>query len=259
MTIGQNSSTIHKALLVALCFIGLTACKPSSQRASEDQQKALLDQGYTPQPRLFELKERGGGQVLLIGETTPNGRVRFLQKNSALGFTADSKGRFEAELTLGAQGDLFELSVDDKGRLIKVEGKLFIDPKGHAIALRPGTAQQAQLGGEGLISGIDHNGGPLIVISGLSRPAAEIKLSANGQPIGRVTAQSDGHYVYETQLDLTQAYRIEASDGATQQAITMPADPEGDPVVGIMAIDGGYAITWALDGGGFQTSLIYRP
>lgn len=246
----------------ALVLLALAACSPKHE-VSQDADAYLRAMGYSRGPQVTAVTG-AESTADVTGQSVPGGRVRFLDSSQrAIGVTADSRGHFEAQLPLGTAGGLYDVSVDDGGRLVQAEGRLFV-PRGapqKAVIVRAGSPSTPVYGDASPISVMDFDSTGALVVTGKVPPKTEVTLSVDGQ--GMTTATSDAKGLYYMQVhvappaaDATMSLSIEAAGVVTQQSVPFfPADVQGGDRM--VAVPGGWRVDWTVPGGGVQTTVVF--
>ena len=252
------------SLLVCAGFVA--ACHPGPAKTNSDNVQKLMDNGYSPAPVVNEVTQSGPGMLTVKGQALPDGRVRFiLGPQRAIGVTADSKGRFSADLPADPKGSVFDLLMEDRGRLMHAEGRLFVPPgqPAKAIIMRPGAASLPVARQPEGIAVLDYDAAGALAVSGRVAPKTAVDVIVNGQLRGaQPISAGDGAYTAMTQMlpapgdsPTTLNIVIEAG-GATWKRdvmVSRPADG-GDHVT---LIPEGWRVDWKVPGGGVQTTLVF--
>ncbi len=243
-------------------LLALASCSPKPQ-AAQDADAYLRSLGYSRGPQIAAVSG-AGAEVTVSGQAFPDGRVRFLYGGQrAVGVTADSKGRFTAALPLTPQGGLYDVSMDDGGRLVEAEGRLFV-PQGapqKAVVLRAGSPSSPVYGDASPISVMDFDPTGALVVTGKVAPKTVVTLSVDGQ--GMTTATSDGKGLYYMQVHVAppaegavMSLSVEAAGVTTQHTLPFPpADARASDR--ITAVPDGWRVDWVVPGGGVQTTVVF--
>jgi hypothetical protein len=258
----KNLSPFAKLVLI-LSLSGMTACQPGPEKARKDYAEALKEQGYAMAPVITAVAQGGPGTLIISGQGQPDGRVRFLYgQQRAIGVTADSDGRFSAELPASPEGSVYDLSTEDNGRLIHAEGRLFVPPgqPTKAVLLRPGTSSLPVVP-QGLgIAVVDYDAAGALGITGRAGPKAALDVLVDGEIRAQPTAGADGTFTAMTQIDppgdAAQSVSLSADAASTswKREISVTKPGAGDRVT---PIPEGWRVDWTLPGGGTQTTLVF--
>lgn len=253
---------LKKVMLLALGF-ALTACQPDPADTSKDYAEALRKKGYASAPIVTAVSQSGPGTVIVTGTALPDGRVRFLYGQRAIGVTADAKGRFNAELPAAPQGSVYDLSMEDAGRLMHAEGRLFVPPgqPAKAVLLRPGTPS-LPVSAQGLgIAVVDFDSAGAISVTGRAGPNASLNVIVNEEVRAQPVADANGQFTAMTQVpppgDSQEAVHLAVQAGDTswrREIMVSKAAGNGDHVT---PIPEGWRVDWKLPGGGMQTTLVF--
>ncbi len=256
-----GKALVLRLLLAVACIA--PGCSPKTEQA-QDAEAYLRSKGYSRAPQIEAIVPDDAGNVTASGRAAPDGRVRFLYGGQrAIGVTADSKGRFKADLPVGGQGELFDVSVDDGGRLMQAEGRLFVPPSNpqKAVMLRPGLPSQPVHGDADPISILDFDNTGALVLTGKVAPRTEVTLGVDGQGITTATSDATGLYYMQVHVAPPAAgakisLNVQAGSVNAQRAFDFsPADPKaGDRIT---PADSGWRVDWVLPGGGMQTTVVF--
>ena len=258
--------TLYKAATVVaglMATLGLGSCDAGKPKADDDGEAALRKAGYTPAPQITGVQQNGPNGFVITGQADPDGRVRFLYgQQRAIGVTADSKGRFRAELPAGQMGGLYDLSIEDTGRLLHAEGRLFVPPMHptKAVLMRTGSPSQSLFNQSEALAVMDYDGAGAVAFSGRVAPRTQVNFILNGEIRARVTSDDKGFYSATGQMNAPgsapaviglglQAGAIQATH---QVPVSLPATadqvtPQGD----------GWRVDWVVPGGGIQTTIVF--
>ena len=249
-------------LLVGVATVSVAACSPKPQ-AAQDTDDYMRSKGYSRAPQILSVTANGN-MVSVSGDAVPGGRVRFLYGDQrAIGVTADSKGRFSADLPVTPQGTLFDVSMEDAGQLMQAEGRLFVPPGApqKAVLLRAGAPSLPVMRQGSGIAVIDYDAAGAMMVTGVAAPGAAISVTV-GEEIWpkQPAAAADGTFTAVCQIPPVQddagqvSLSVKAGQANWQQVIPVSRAPDGDH---ISAVSGGWRIDWALPGGGAQTTLVF--
>ncbi len=251
--------------LIAPCLLLLAACQPNRPKAANDEESALREAGYARAPVITGVNQSDPSTFVVTGLASGDGRVRVVyQGTHAVGVTADSKGRFRAELPATAQGGIYDLSMDDNGRPMHADGRLFI-PQGHpekAVLLRSGSPSQPLLNPNTVAAVIDIGGNGGAAISGRTAPNSDVKLMEGGDLRGQTRSDAQGNYSLTTRIlpptetPETWSFTLQAGTATVNENIpvVLPNAAVGDQVT---PIGSGWRVDWVLPGGGMQTSFVF--
>lgn len=242
--------------------VAAAGCSPKPE-ASQDPDAYMRSKGYARAPQILSVTG-SGGVATVSGQAVPEGRVRFLYGGQrAIGVTADSKGRFKADLPLSGQGGLFDVAVEDTGRLVQAEGRLFIPPEApqKAVLMRSGSSSlPVAPQGQG-IAFVDYDAAGAMMITGVAKPGAAISAVVDGESWPKqAQAATDGSFTAVTQIpppgDTVAAVNVTVQAGGQsfQRAVPVSHPTAGDSVT---PVDGGWRVDWAVPGGGMQTTIVF--
>lgn len=247
-----------------LClFASLAACSPQPREHTQNDPQTLETKGYSLTPVVSMVSEVDGEWVV-TGQAAPEGRVRLVaSNNNAAGFTADSKGRFQATLPVRGRGEVYRLYTEDRGRSVPSDGQLFI-PAGYpqrSTLLRPGAPGIALLDSSALAV-VDNTGGGMLAVSGRVAPSTSVMISVNGRTVRAVQSDSNGRYsaVLETALSGEITLEARSPSGAQRRTVTLTgdslsSDPQGARITPLLE---GWRVDWDMPGGGVQTTYVFR-
>jgi len=253
-------------ILILACAV-LAACHPAPKTtaSANEEDAAMRVAGYARAPVLTGATQNGEETFVIAGNARPDGRVRVqYQGRRAVGTTADSDGHFRIEVPAANPGGIYDVSMEDSGRLMHAEGRLFV-PFNHpekAVLLRAGSASLPLNNMAATVATVDYDGSGGAALSGKVTPHTQVDLLMDGEIRGRAVSDDEGRYSLTTQipppvsgaagLDLT----IQAGKISTQKTVpvSLPDKSAGDRV---SAVDGGWRVDWTLPGGGMQTTLVY--
>ncbi len=252
-------------LMPALCVaVILSGCQKPHTGADTDPAAGLRQYGYTAAPVIVAVAQPSPGTVVVTGQALPDGRVRFLYGQArAVGVTADSQGRFTAELPISGAGGIYDLSMEDGGALQHAEGRLFV-PAGQptkAVLLRPG-APAAPIASHAMgIVAVDYDSAGALGVAGRVAPRAVANLVVNGEVRAQPVSDAAGKYLAVTQIPqpadtaVSVALSIEAAGAEWKRTISVSA--AADDQESVTAMDGGWRVDWRIPGGGTQTTLVF--
>ena len=256
----QMKSSAAK-IMVVLLLAALSGCHSSGKAVTEDETDALRRQGYARAPQITEVTQEGVSFVV-SGIATPDGRVQFIYAGSNVGLNADSKGRFRVALPSGPAGGLYDLMVEDRGRYMHAEGRLFV-PAGSpdkAVVLRPGGASQPLSATKNVLAVVDYDSAGGVAVAGRVEAGQTVNFVADGVTIGRTQSDDTGRYHLTAQIAAPTAVPVQidaaVEAGSDQQKrpimVSLPAGNDQ-----ITKLTDGWRIDWVLPGGGVQTTLVF--
>ena len=241
--------------------LALTGCQ--DKPTVTDPDAAMRAAGYARAPVITGIEQAGSDMVVVTGDTIPNARVRFAYGDQrAIGVTADSKGRFRAELPIGTQGGIYDLSAGDLGRLMHADGRLFIPPgmPQKAILMRPGAPSFPVVPHASQLLVADYDSAGAFALAGRVTPKTAVNLVVDGV---RVRQMSDDTGYFSaimqipspTQGAVVADVSVQVGDTSWTRTISVTsATGEGDRIT---AIPKGWRVDWMLPGGGIQTTLVF--
>ncbi|WP_443747303.1 hypothetical protein [Asticcacaulis solisilvae] len=250
--------------LLCLTLAALSACDKPKVAPRPDHAAELRAAGYTGAPVITAVSQPSPGTVVVTGKALPDGRVRFLYgQDRAVGVTADSQGRFSAELPISGAGGLYDLSMEDSGALLHAEGRLFV-PAGQpakAVLLRPGSPA-APLTPPGLgIVVVDYDSAGALGVVGRVAPRAGINLVVDSEVRAQPISDPNGMYSAVTQIapptDNKAMVTVSAEAAGAEWKRAVPVSKPAADQDAVTAIDGGWRVDWRMPGGGVQTTLVF--
>jgi len=247
----------------AALVLALGACEPAPHVAAgpapEPPQAAYL---APPQP-VRVLPAQGG--TLIEGLGRPQARVRLARPDgSAVGATVEADGRWRAMLPAAAEVQLYSVSQDVDGRMVRAVGYLAIAPGGRAAVLRPGAGAWV-VGASGrapAITAVDYDAGGAAIVSavvGADQPARLLldgvdAGEARGDAAGRVSVTLPGPV-----RGASHVLNLQTPAGATEAAFTVAAPRITAPPAAAERIEHGWRIDWTAPGGGVQSTVLLDP
>lgn len=249
--------------VVAACLLE-AACQPSRPKAANDEESALREAGYARAPVITGVSQSDPGTFVIAGLASQDGRVRVVYQGSrAVGVTADSKGRFRAEVPATAAGGIYDLSMDDSGRPMHADGRLFI-PAGHpekAVLLRSGSPS-LPLVNASAVAVVDIGGNGGAAVSGRIAQTMAVTLKVGDDVRGQAKSDAKGDYSVTTRIErptptpVMWDFTLDAGgvSVAKSLSVSLPDAAAGDKVT---PVDGGWRVDWVLPGGGVQSSFVY--
>jgi hypothetical protein len=246
---------------------GLGGCKPKAPKAESDDWSTLRPAGYAIAPVVTGVAAAGPGMIAVEGHALPDSRVRFLYGPDArqlrIGVTADSKGRFMAELPASPQGSVFDVfATDDSGRMVQAEGRLFVPPDqpGKAIMMRPGTPSIPVYGQTSGLAVVDYDPAGAFAVAGRVAPRSSVTLTVGDVRVQR-TSDANGYFNAVMQIPqptdqvMPLNLQVEAGGALWKRDIGVSrATGESDQVT---PIPQGWRVDWRVPGGGMQTTLVF--
>lgn len=248
-------------ILLAGCC-ALAGCHPAPKPPAADPDTAMQAAGYARAPVIRGVTAGGGGTFVIAGDARPDGRVRVQYQGSrAIGVTADSDGHFKAAVP---SGGIYDVSMEDSGRLMHAEGRLFV-PQDHpdkAVLLRAGASSLPLDNMAATVATFDYDNSGGAAVSGKVTPKTQVDLVMGGEIRGRAVSDDQGQYSLTTQIPppgsgpAALAITIQAGKISANKTVPVsPSDPSGGDRT--TAIDGGWRVDWLLPGGGMQSTLVY--
>lgn len=255
--------TMGARLTVLTGLAVVCACSPKPQ-AAQDPDAYLRAAGYSPTPQILSVTG-SGNTVTITGQALPGGRVRILYGDQrATGVTADAKGRFSADVPLQPGGGLYDVSMDDAGRMMQAEGRLFIPPGApqRAILLRGGAPSVAlSPKTEPGVAVIDYDAAGAMIVTGKAAAGAAIVVTIDNESWPKQPpAGADGLFVAVCQFLPPQAdaapinVTVTAGQQTWNRVISVSTPPATDRIT---AVDSGWRVDWKVPGGGMQTAMVF--
>lgn len=244
----------------------LSACSGEGNETKDTPYEATA-MGYVKTPEIKSVAVTAAGDLLVTGTAFGGGRVRLTSATGqAYGVTADADGHFQASLPQMTGGSLYDLSMEERGRLMKAEGRLFVPPSTasdlppKAAFMRMGASSLPLWPQAPLLALADYDAGGGLAVSGRARPDAIIEIELNGRPAVRAQAESDGVYTALIPLNpeaLGQTLTLSARDGATSETRSLNLRTRGEGPNATANENGVWYVYWNLQGGGAQTSIMF--
>eukprot|EP01042_Synura_sphagnicola_P015817 gene15817-20033_t len=189
--------------VLSLITLSLAACKPSAPQADNGGDAAMRAAGYARAPEISMVGQDGNGSFVVEGQALPDGRVRFTYAGQrAIGVTADSQGHYKAELPSSGLGGVYDLSIEDNGRLIYADGRLFI-PAGQpakAVLMRTGSPSRPIMRRAGVVSVVDYDSAGALGLSGYVSPNANVQVILGDEIRAEAISDATGYYSATTQI-----------------------------------------------------------
>ncbi|MDI7774793.1 hypothetical protein [Asticcacaulis sp. EMRT-3] len=254
-----------------LLFV-LAGCHADPAKTGGDDDAALRAAGYSRAPQVTGVEQGGGGSYIISGNAMPDGRVRVTYGgDSAIGVTADAKGHFRAPVPSSAQGGgLYDLSIEDNGRLMHAEGRLFIPPQHpeKATLIRAGAPSLPLFDKTQAIAVIDYDAAGAIAISGHLAVSGTVDVLIDGDI--RAQIKPDARHAYSAVSQI-------APPGSVPKKVEIVLQPSGQKTGqnnvlatrtllvslpetntdNISALADGWRVDSVLPGGGMQTTLVF--
>jgi len=252
----------------------LGACQPPHKAARSPQAEAdaaMEAQGFTHAPTIGGVAPGAEpGFVVISGLAPADSRVRLvfsdpLKGGQAVGVTADAQGQFHAEVPMTAGGGIYDLSVDDGGRVRSAESRLFVPPTApdKATLLRPGSISRLLQPGAMGIMAVDYDAAGAFAVSGRAEPDTALDVIVNGEIRAQVRSDAQGMFEAATQVPkpgpapqpvsiIVQAGKaaytrdvqvVAVTTGAKDQVTESPAD---------------WRVDWRLPGQGTQSTIVFK-
>jgi hypothetical protein len=251
---------------VLTVMAALQGCHPAPKPAKNDDSATLRAAGYAAAPEVIGVTQAGPGMIAVEGRALPDSRVRFQYGQETplrIGVTADSKGRFVAELPASPQGSVFDLfAMDDAGRLVHAEGRLFVPPDqpGKAVMMRPGMPSLPVYSQTSGLAVVDYDAAGAFAVAGRVAPRSPVSLTVGDLHVQR-NSDAQGYFNAVMQIPpptdqvVPLNVQVEAGGAIWKRDIGISrATGEGDQVT---PMPQGWRIDWKLPGGGLQTTLVF--
>lgn len=253
--------------ILTLCLLAgasalLTGCQPRDNQASDEGPFLATNMGYVRAPEILKVSIANNGVVRISGIARPDGRVRLISgQGQAFGVTANTRGEFEANLPGNTQGSLYDVSMEESGRLMKAEGRLFVLPAQpeRAVFMRSGSPSLPLSPHAPLLAVVDYDSLGGVAVSGRTKAKAVVALSVNGSDIARVKADEAGLYYTLLPLrqslagqDVTLTARSEGAIDSRQLNIVSTGVADS-----VQPAGNAWRVDWSLPGGGVQTTIVY--
>jgi hypothetical protein len=249
---------------ISACVSG---CHPAPPQAKRDDSATLRAAGYAAAPVVTAVTQAAPGMIAVEGQALPDSRVRFQYgKEEAplrIGVTADSKGNFVAELPASPQGSVFDLfSMDDNGRMVHAEGRLFVPPDqpGKAVMMRPGMPSLPVYSRTSGLAVVDYDAAGAFAVAGRVAPHSSVNLTVGDQHFQR-NSDAQGYFNAVMQIppptDQVAPLNVQAEAGGAvwkRDIGISKASGESDQVT---PMPQGWRIDWKVPGGGLQTTLVF--
>ncbi len=262
----KSVGTLFMVLAVpSVTVLSLDACQRRAPAPHRDAAAELMAQGYSLAPVITEVSQSAPDRIVVSGIAQPDGRVRFQYAQSgAIVATADTRGRFVAELPAGPHGSVFDLSMENAGLLIHAEGRLFVPPSapGKAVVLRPGAPSLPLVSQSGGLAIIDYDAAGALSVTGRVAPRSVVNVIVDGEIRAQPTSDANGMFTAVTQIPppaevpATVNISAEAAGASWKRTIDVSAAPAG-AIDAVTVIPEGWRVDWHLPGGGNQTTLVF--
>jgi hypothetical protein len=266
MTLIVARRAVLRTLTQAMLCLGvgmMAGCEKADPQGGADGPFLATNMGYIRAPEILKVTIGGNGVVKISGVARPDGRVRLTSRQGqAFGVTANTRGEFEAELPNDVNGNLYDLSMEDSGRLMKAEGRLFV-PTGQperAVFMRSGYPSLPLSPHAPLLAVVDYDGLGGVAVAGRTKAGAVVALGVNGADVARVKADEAG--LYSAILPLRQslvgqAVMLTAQSEGAVDARTVELQAEPGEMDSIQPTEAAWKVHWLLPGGGSQTTMVY--
>jgi hypothetical protein len=274
-------SSLSRSTLPAaagILFLGasimLCACQPphkAPRSAQAEADAAMEAKGFTHAPAISAVAAGAERGFVGISGTAPaDSRVRLvfsdpLKGGQAVGVTADAQGQFHAEVPITANGGLYDLSVDDGGRVRSAESRLFVPPGApdKAMLLRPGLVSRLLQPGAMGVMAVDYDAAGAFAVSGRVAPDTAVDVIVNGEIRAQVRSDAQGMFEAATQVPKPET----APQPVSIIVQAGKASYTRDVQVVAVAAGGGDKVTeeptdwridWHLPGQGNQSTIVFK-
>jgi len=262
---------MRSSLGIAVVLLAATALAGCGQRpAAKPQPAPSTTSGYQSPPVVLVARREADGGVHLSGHAPPDALVRLrAPEGGELTAHSDDQGAWTLDVTSSETPHLYAFEAVAGGQTLRGEGALAImpHPAVGALVLRAGYAAAPASGSEsgGLtLSAFDYDPGG-VAAAGFAAPGSPVRLSVDGAVAGLSKADSQGRFAILA-IDLrsgvadgAHTVRVETPQGLAVERrvqVRTPAVP-ADRAYAADRVDGGWALTWRLPGGGTQTCLVF--
>ncbi|MDC7684308.1 hypothetical protein PQU92_13545 [Asticcacaulis sp. BYS171W] len=245
---------------------GLSGC---GQAGPETKEAAAYDSsalGYEKTPEVTSVAVTAAGELLVTGTAAAEGRVRLTSiTGQAYGVTAGKDGRFQASLPQTPGGSLYDLSMEQQGRLMKAQGRLFVPPATRidepprAVFLRMGAPGLPLWPQAPLLALADYDAGGALSVSGRAESDALIEIDLNGQKAAEVRSGADGIYSVLIPLEASAiGQRLVVGARSRQSYETHPLILRAPRPAASAGIENGvWYVDRPLTGGGTQVTVLF--
>ncbi|MGZ6040945.1 MAG: hypothetical protein ACXWKW_02035 [Asticcacaulis sp.] len=264
------ASSIFRIAALSVAAL-LWACQPKPAPPADPEAAdaaALEAKGFAHTPQIDAITANGAGFVQISGQGVPGSRVRFTftdplrNSTQGIGVTADGAGHFSAEVPITPSGGVYDVAMDDNGRLMPAEGRLYV-PSGNpakAVLMRSGSPSLPLFDGGGALAVMDYDGSGAFALSGHVRPAATVDVALDGQVLAHARADAKGLYslmIHISKLPPDEVLNIAVtSAGVSAKAGATLPDPAGTGDR-VSAAGEGWRVEWNLPGGGRQATFVF--
>ena len=253
------------SLAVAACGRGGAAWR----RAEAPAPAAPDESGYLRPPGPLNAQRAPGGGVVLSGRSGAAVRVRLSSpppNSVAYGATARDNGDWSITTPNSSEVGLFGVAEELIGRDVQGEGYVAVlpQPGPPAALLRAGGGATILLPKPpaGLkIATVDYDVSGAVVVSGLAKPGAPVRLFVDGAAAGEARANDRGRFSISLASILKPGdheTRVDAGDqtAGAKFSVDRPRTIIGPPYHGERT-PAGWRVDWLTPGGGEQTTLIF--
>lgn len=263
-----NTDFEPKALILVLgLWTGLlTGCGPSDTQTKATPYQATA-MGYVKTPEITSVAVTVPGDLLVTGTAFAEGRVRLISvAGQAYGVTAGADGRFQASLPQTPGGSFYDVSMEERGRLMKAEGRLFVPPSvasevpPKSVFMRMGASSLPLWPQAPLLAVLDYDAGGGLSVSGRASAGATVEVALDGRVAMRAEAGDNGIYSALIPLDASvigQRLRVEVQSGRVSESRSVTFRPHTAGAGAAVLEDGLWYVHWGLSGGGTQTTIVF--
>ncbi len=221
--------------------------------------------GYARAPEISSVRQDGNGSYVVEGQALPDGRVRFTYAGQhAIGVAADSRGHYKAELPAAGLGGLYDLSIEDSGRLMHADGRLFI-PYGQAskaVLMRSGSPSRPIMRGTDVVRVVDYDAAGALGLSGYVAPNTKVEVILGDEIRAQATSDANGYYTATTQIPppvataapVTLIVQVKGQSVTRSFTVSLPESATEDRIRREGAV---LRVDWVLPGNGMQTTLVF--
>lgn len=243
-----------------------TACSPGGG-AEHDTRKDPKASDYVETPAVQSAQRTPDGQISIAGRAAANAIVRLsAPEGQSWGMTAGADGAWTFTAPVGSSPRMLALTSERDGRVVHIDGALILLPSPGLplVVARPGygAAAVASFNGKPVIVSLDYDGGGGVMVAGVARPKALVRLFIDGQPEGEAHADAQGRFsapaVKHPVTPGPHELRVETSDGA----VMVPArvermDPLGGSTYRAIRLEDAWRLDWRAAQDAVQSTVIF--
>lgn len=263
MTFVAAAQPFPVAPLLAAIGLTLAGCERVMPAAAEAPPGDAPRSAYLAPPQVTAAS-LSGATVTLQGSGRPLARIRLARPDgSAIGATVEANGRWIAPLPPAASLQLFSLSQDVDGRLLRAVGYVAVAPSGPVAVLRPGAgATVVSPTPRPAITAVDYDAAGAAIVSGRAAPTQPVRLGVDGVEAGEARSDAGGRFSISLPAPVrggAHAVSVRTPSATASAGFTSAPARVAAPPFAAARIEGGWRLDWITPGGGVQTTLLFAP